>query len=82
MIGAFRLQGGDGKPTVTLNKQGTLVATSSGMGSGIALAIKPGGSGDVTDSQRLWRLERARSGIGSGVIHGGYFDAITAMLAT
>ncbi len=57
--------------------EGTLVATSSGMGSGIALAIKPGGSGDVTDSQRLWRLERARSGIGSGVVHGGYFYAIT-----
>ncbi|MGO9200920.1 MAG: PQQ-binding-like beta-propeller repeat protein [Limisphaerales bacterium] len=44
-----------------------LVAMSSGMGSGSALALKPGGSGDVTESRRLWRLERTRSHIGSSV---------------
>ena len=57
--------------------EGALVAMSSGMGGGNAIAVKPGGSGDVTESQRLWRLDRAKSGIGSGVIHDGYLYTIT-----
>lgn len=34
------------------------------------LAVRPGGSGDVTETHRLWRVERAQQRIGSGVILG------------
>jgi hypothetical protein len=57
---------------------GALVAVSSGMGSGSAIAIKPGGSGDVTESQRLWRLDRVKNEIGSGVIHENNLFTISA----
>jgi hypothetical protein len=58
--------------------EGTLVGMTSGPGGGNAIAVKLGGNGDVTESQRIWRLERAKSGIGSGVIHeGDYFFAQT-----
>jgi outer membrane protein assembly factor BamB len=57
--------------------EGVLVAMSSGMGSGNAIALKPGGSGDVTESQRLWRLDRVKSGMGSGMIHDGHFYTIS-----
>jgi outer membrane protein assembly factor BamB len=57
--------------------EGVLVAQSSGPGGGGAIAVKPGGSGDVTESQRVWRLERAKSRIGSGVIHDGHLYTIS-----
>ena len=41
------------------------------------MAVKAGGSGDVTQSQRRWLLERFKSGIGSGVIHEGYLYSIS-----
>src|ERR1041385_3556576 len=43
-----------------------------------AIALKPGGSGDVTESQRLWRLDRVKNAIGSGVIHDGHLYTISA----
>ena len=49
---------------------GLLVGMSAGIGSGNAIAVKPGGDGDITDKQRLWRSERIKSAIGSGVIYG------------
>jgi outer membrane protein assembly factor BamB len=49
----------------------TLFATSSGMGGGNAVAVKSGGSGDITESQRLWRQDRFKSSIGSGVAFEG-----------
>ena len=55
---------------------GTLVAMSSSMGSGNAIAVKAGGRGDVTESQRLWRLDRVKGAIGSGVIHQGHVYTI------
>jgi outer membrane protein assembly factor BamB len=58
--------------------EGTVVAMSSGMGGGNAIAVKPGGNGDVTESQRVWRQERVKSGIGSGVIHDGYLFTISS----
>src|SRR5207247_10611802 len=64
--------------TTPLWGDGTLLAISSGMGNGNAIAIKPGGSGDVTESQRLWRLERVKNEIGSGVIHAGHLYTISA----
>ena len=50
---------------------------SSGMGGGSAIAIKPGGSGDVTESQRVWRLDRIKSAFGSGVVHEGHLYTIS-----
>lgn len=38
---------------------------------GNSLAVRAGGSGDVTDSHRLWHLARHNGGIGSGVIRDG-----------
>ena len=58
--------------------EGTVVALANGIGNGSAIALKTGGSGDVTESQRLWRLPRIKNSIGSGVIHDGHFYAISA----
>jgi outer membrane protein assembly factor BamB len=63
--------------TTPLWGDGMLVAMTSGAGGGSAMAVKPGGSGDVTESRRLWRLERFDSQIGSGVIHEGHFYSIS-----
>ncbi|HXG47665.1 MAG TPA: PQQ-binding-like beta-propeller repeat protein, partial [Methylomirabilota bacterium] len=57
--------------------EGVLFATTSGPGGGAAIAVKPGGSGDVTESRRVWRLERAKGSIGSGVIHRGHLFTIS-----
>jgi outer membrane protein assembly factor BamB len=45
------------------------VVAMAGYG-GPALAVKPGGSGDVTETRRLWRQPSAPQRIGSGVIAG------------
>jgi outer membrane protein assembly factor BamB len=45
-----------------------VVVAMSGFG-GSAIAVPPGGKGDVTD-KRLWRHEKAQQRIGSGVIIG------------
>jgi len=47
-----------------------VVALSGFMGPG--LAVKPGGTGDVTGTHRLWREEKAPQRIGSGVIVGDH----------
>lgn len=39
---------------------------------GPALAVKPGGSGDVADTHRLWQIPKTRQRIGSGVISDGH----------
>jgi outer membrane protein assembly factor BamB len=62
--------------TTPLWGEGTLVGVSGGMGGGNAIAVKPGGSGDITESHRLWRLERVSGRIGSGVIHDGHIYSI------
>lgn len=38
---------------------------------GSALAVRAGGSGDVTESRRLWHHPRSPQRIGSGVVHEG-----------
>ncbi len=48
-----------------------IVVTMGGF-NGMALAVKAGGSGDVTLSRRLWHQDRTRQRIGSGVIHEGF----------
>jgi outer membrane protein assembly factor BamB len=62
--------------TTPLWGDGTFVAMSSGAAGGSAMAVKLGGSGDVTDSQRIWRLERVKSCIGSGLILDGHVYTI------
>jgi len=44
-----------------------------GMGGfdGTAVAVKAGGKGDVTATHRLWRHERTKNRLGSGVVHEG-----------
>ncbi|MFM9118089.1 MAG: PQQ-binding-like beta-propeller repeat protein, partial [Planctomycetota bacterium] len=39
---------------------------------GVALAFRPGGSGDITDTRMLWRKEKQPQSIGSGVAVNGF----------
>ena len=39
---------------------------------GMAIAARAGGSGDITESRRLWHHPRTKQRIGSGVIHEGH----------
>jgi len=55
-----------------LSGEGVVFAMTSGPGGGPAIAVKPGGNGDVTESHRAWRVEGVKSAIGSGVIHNGH----------
>lgn len=50
---------------------GDTVVTMGGFG-GSALAVRAGGSGDITDSRRLWLHPKTKQRIGSGVIHEGH----------
>jgi outer membrane protein assembly factor BamB len=53
-----------------------IVVSMGGFG-GKALAVRAGGSGDVTESRRLWHHPKARQRIGSGVIHDGHIYILT-----
>jgi outer membrane protein assembly factor BamB len=48
-----------------------IVVTMGGF-NGKALAVKAGGSGDVTATRRLWNHPKTKQRIGSGVIHAGH----------
>lgn len=50
--------------------EGTVVAM--GGFSGMAMAVKAGGKGDVTATRRVWHQPKTPQRIGSGVIHGGH----------
>lgn len=69
---------GDSTYATPLLGEGTAIAMSGGPTGGIAVGVKPGGSGDVSESQRLWRQERFKSCIGSGVICDGHFYTIAS----
>jgi outer membrane protein assembly factor BamB len=47
--------------------------------SGAAIAVKPGGSGDVTDTHRLWLVEKTPQRIGSGVVVGDHLYILNAI---
>jgi outer membrane protein assembly factor BamB len=49
------------------------VCVALGGYSGAGIAFKLGGSGDITESNRIWRKPRNPQSIGSGVIVDGYF---------
>lgn len=51
--------------------EGETVVALGGFG-GMGLAVKTGGSGDVTESRRLWHHPRTKQRIGSGVVHQGH----------
>lgn len=40
---------------------------------GTLVAVKPGGTGNVTATHRLWKRERNKNQLGTGVIHAGHF---------
>lgn len=50
---------------------GDVIVAMGGFG-GMSLALRTGGSGDVTASHRLWHHPRTKQRIGSGVIHDGH----------
>jgi len=57
--------------------EGKVIASSGGMGGGTAIAIQPGGNGDITESRRVWKLDRIKSAFGSGVIQEGHLYTIS-----
>jgi outer membrane protein assembly factor BamB len=57
--------------TSALAGDGLVVALSSGMEGGAAIAVRPGGTGDVTATRLAWKADRIKGAIGSGVLHGG-----------
>jgi outer membrane protein assembly factor BamB len=50
---------------------GDIVVAMGGFG-GMSIAVRAGGSGDVTESRRLWHHPRTKQRIGSGVIKDGH----------
>ena len=50
---------------------GATVVAMGGFG-GASLAVRAGGRGDVTESQRLWHHPRTKQRVGSAVIHEGH----------
>jgi outer membrane protein assembly factor BamB len=56
--------------TSPLYADGTVVAM--GGFNGMALAVKAGGSGNVTETHRLWHHPKTKQRIGSGAIHDGH----------
>jgi outer membrane protein assembly factor BamB len=54
------------------------VAVAMGGFFGNTIAVKTGGSGDVTASRRVWQTERTKAGIGTGVVHDGHIYIVNA----
>jgi outer membrane protein assembly factor BamB len=48
------------------------IVVAMGGFNGMAMAMRTGGSGDVTESRRLWHHPKTKQRIGSGVIRNGY----------
>jgi outer membrane protein assembly factor BamB len=48
------------------------IVVAMGGFNGMAMAVRAGGSGDVTESRRLWHHPKTKQRIGSGVIHDGH----------
>jgi outer membrane protein assembly factor BamB len=58
--------------TSPLYDKGSQTVVAMGGFMGMALAVRAGGTGDVTQSHRLWHHPKTKQRIGSGVIHDGY----------
>jgi outer membrane protein assembly factor BamB len=48
------------------------VVVAMGGFTGTTIAVKPGGSGDVTETHQLWQTVRTKNRLGSGVIYDGH----------
>jgi len=55
--------------TSPLYEQSKEILVAMGGFNGMSLAVKAGGSGNVTESRRLWHHPKTKQRIGSGVIH-------------
>jgi len=53
------------------DKDGSIVVAMGGF-MGMSLAVKAGGTGDVTESRRLWHHPKTKQRIGSGAIYDGH----------
>lgn len=62
--------------TSPIYSDGIVVAMGGYFGN--TIAVKTGGSGNVTESHRVWNAERTRTGIGSGVVHDGHIYIVNA----
>jgi outer membrane protein assembly factor BamB len=58
-------------------KTGLIIASGGDMSGGTLIAVKPGGSGDVTNTHRAWRLTRLKGSIGTGVAHDGLLHLVS-----
>ena len=65
--------------TSPVYREGLIVAMGAYYGN--HLAVRPGGTGNVTATHRVWHQVRAKSGIGSGVIHDGYIYNMMGSIA-
>lgn len=61
---------GRGSPTVTPGNG--LLFVANGLSGGATYCVKPGGSGDVTDSHRLWLTRRGGRDLPSPIVVGDY----------
>jgi outer membrane protein assembly factor BamB len=57
---------------------GVIIASGGDMSGGTMLAVRPGGSGDVTDARRAWRHTRMKGSIGTGVAHEGHLYSVAS----
>lgn len=48
------------------------IVVSMGGFNGMSIALRAGGSGDVTESRRFWHHPKTKQRIGSGVVHDGH----------
>jgi outer membrane protein assembly factor BamB len=64
-----------GSPAPAADDQGPLVVSLGGFG-GPGLAVRCGGSGDVTGSRRMWHVPHTPARIGTSAIYQGYIYAV------
>jgi len=64
-----------GSPVLGYDDGGPLVCAMGGFG-GPALAVRAGGSGDVTATHRLWHVPNTPQRIGTSVIHQGHLFTV------
>jgi outer membrane protein assembly factor BamB len=60
------------------DREQLVLAGGGDLSGGTLIAVRPGGSGDVSNSHRLWRLSRLKGTIGSGVVHDGRVYSIAS----
>ena len=53
------------------SEDGQIIVAMGGF-NGMSLAVKAGGTGDVTETRRLWHHPKTKQRIGSGVLHDGH----------